>query len=190
MSFDQWVAPISEPSEEEVIEYMDDEEYLAQLEVEEEVSIQEEFEVAEDFEFEITDFADIQMALDYFTEDWTRMDLDNPDELAQTEFTLNKYPDTGIGIMFSTADLTQDDVTMAVSIEDADHLLYTEPYFADGIQDGDGGFHWVRFYWLPDQFGDNRYGRSATLTVTLTKEGVETDYTFTATLREPDEEED
>lgn len=35
--------------------------------------------------------------------------------------------------MFSTAELTENDVTMEVSVEDEDYIMYTEPYFADGI---------------------------------------------------------
>jgi len=138
MSFDQWEASISEPSTDTEFEDFDiDEEDFIEVEVESESTPEESFEVAEDYEFEVTDFADIQMALDYFEDSWTRMDLDNPDGYynggAQTEFNFNRFPESGLGIMFSTAELTENDVTMEVSVVDEDHIMYTEPYFADGI---------------------------------------------------------
>ena len=94
MSFDQWQASISEPSEEEddFVIIVDDEDFIEE-EVESIDTPEESFEVPEDYEFEVTDFGDLQMALDYFADQWTRMDLDNPDELAQHNFNFNRYPE-------------------------------------------------------------------------------------------------
>jgi hypothetical protein len=74
--------------------------------------------------------------------------------------TLNNYPESFVGIMFSTADMNPDDndITLEVTLDDEDGIFYPDCYYADAIEDWDGGFHWLRFYYIPDMFEENRYG--------------------------------
>jgi hypothetical protein len=158
----------------------------------EEEYMYEPYEIDEDFNFEVTDFAEIEMALDFYADAWTRYDLDGEYQSEATAVQLDNYPESFVGVMFSTADMNPDDndISLEVTLTDDSGIMYEGYYFADALEDWDAGYHWVRFFYIPDMFEANRYGAEAEIVFTIDVDGDATEFTYTVTLREPSDDEE
>lgn len=191
-TFDQWVKSVTESTPAEETEDNEDEDDEVEEVEEEEESSQPstQYEIDEDFDWEVTEWDDVIFALDYYSDFITRIDVDDSTFGSVTEFNYDIYPDGFVGIIFSSAELTADDAELSTSVADPEDIVYEDYYFANGISDEDGGYHWLRFYYLPDLWEDNEYGESATITETFAIGREETEFTLVVTLRSWDDEDD
>lgn len=188
-TFDQWEASVSESYYYEYsYDYSYDYEYEEES-FEEEIIIEEsssEYEIDEDFDFEITDVQELYMAIEFYQNSIQSFDLDNEDYFGDdNSFNFDVFPDSVVGILFSTAELDTRDVEYSNEVSDDEEILYPGHYYADGLEDNisdEGLYHWFRFYYIPPE--SDAFGESAVITDTLSiADGVnEGDYEFTYTL--------